>query len=124
MEDKSSKFQRLRDQRLPKSLKAIELLENLISHNYESSEAERLEIVTRLDNQIQKLREVYEIPEPDPPPESLPTVVPVPPEITLTKEEDLELIQGLGFWIDLAINHLADNQPQEAKTVLLNIMRS
>ena len=58
-ETKHDRFKRLAENRTKKVLHQIELLENLISENYESDVKERNKIVTAIEEQVNKLKTVY-----------------------------------------------------------------
>ena len=61
-ETKAEKFQRIRDQRLPKIIHALGLLENLGTTAYESTPDERLAILTELYAKVDELSEKFEVP--------------------------------------------------------------
>jgi hypothetical protein len=118
METKNEKFQRIRDQRLPKALKAIELLGNLASHNYESTPEEQEAMIEQVLHQVDLVAlEFGLVKKKAPPAEPEPEI-----EVVLTEEENLDLITGLGAHIGRAIEDLADNQPEKARERLLKIM--
>lgn len=116
METKHDKFIRIRDQRVPKALKAIELLGNLASHNYESSPEEQEEMIGQLLHQVDLVVLEFGL---------VKKVIPEPEysdEVQLTSEEHLKLINGLGYHIGRAIEEITDGKPEEAKSRLLEIM--
>lgn len=59
METKSQKFQRLKDARLPKAVKAIELLENLNGSAYEYTDQEAKDMVAELEAAILSVKEAF-----------------------------------------------------------------
>jgi hypothetical protein len=86
-ESKSEKFQRLRDNRLPKAIHAISLLENLAGSNYESTETEAAALVAELQKSVDAVAEAFgvtrqaqpsEPPAPQPDPEAAVTDDKVP----------------------------------------------
>lgn len=58
-----SKFEELRDKRLPVALRKIELLGNLGRPSYGSTETERRKIVGTLQAAVDGLRRAYKLPE-------------------------------------------------------------
>lgn len=62
METKSEKFQRIRDQRLPKIIHALGLLENLATPSYESTRDELLDILTELYDKVDEISARFAIP--------------------------------------------------------------
>lgn len=58
-ETKSEKFQRLRDNRLPKILHAMGLLENLAGSGYESSLPERHDLVNQLQAAVDSVADAF-----------------------------------------------------------------
>ena len=82
-ETKHEKFQRLRDNRLPKIVHALGLLENLGSSAYESSDAERLAVIEALDAAVDQVAKAFGVPEhseDSPDPEVPPEPVEVQPD--------------------------------------------
>ena len=61
MENKEDKFQRIAANRLPKTIKAIELMENLGSSAYACSRKDAEAIVTALNDAVNKVSEAYGI---------------------------------------------------------------
>ena len=60
---KWANFKRMRDARLPKAIKAIELVGNLSNRSsYDYEEAEAIEIVRKLQSAIDTLAKAYRIP--------------------------------------------------------------
>ena len=60
-ENKNEAFKRISASRLEKAQKAISLLGNLNSNNYESSNEERLEIINALLAEVERLSEDYNV---------------------------------------------------------------
>mgnify|MGYP000042998007 CR=1 FL=1 len=75
-ETKSEKFQRLRDNRLPKVIHAMGLLENLAGSGYESTLPEKHDLVKQLQDAVDSVAEAFgvtrqaEPPAPQPEPEA------------------------------------------------------
>lgn len=121
IETKAEKFVRILDQRLPRALKAIELIGNLGSPNYESSTEERSSVVSELFQATQNVAREFRL-EQDP--EPVPAPAPDVPEVfELTREEDLHMLR-IGPRIGAAIECLEDQKPEEAKQILLQLMVS
>lgn len=55
-----SDFQRLRDKRLPKTIKALQLIGNLSTYKHEKVEAE--DLVSALEAEVQAIRERFKLP--------------------------------------------------------------
>jgi hypothetical protein len=76
-ETKSEKFQRLRDNRLPKVLHAMGLLENLAGSGYESTLPEKHDLVKQLQDAVDGVAEAFGVahqaePSAPPPPQPEP----------------------------------------------------
>ena len=67
-ESKSDKFKRLRDNRLPKVLHAMGLIENLAGSGYESTQAENEELVAALSKAVDSVAEAFGVTRQAPPP--------------------------------------------------------
>ena len=59
MESKSEKFARIRDVRLPKAVKAISLLTNLASRDYEYTREDRAHLLGVLDAAVADVSEAF-----------------------------------------------------------------
>ena len=55
MESKNDKFKRIRDVRLPKALKSIDLLGNLGASDYEASDEERADLIMQLQDMVDEV---------------------------------------------------------------------
>jgi len=122
-ETKSEKFIRLCEQRTEKAIKAIELIGNLSSSNYESTHEQRMEVVRQLQSAVSSVAETFGVelvskPEPEPEPEPEPDTY-----LTLSPEENLQMLR-IGPRLGAAIEFLEDQKPEEAKETLLQLMVS
>lgn len=98
---KHANFVCLSQARLEKAVHAIGLLSNLSSANYEYSEDEARHIVTSLQSAVDTVAAAFNMkPEPEP-----------------------DLIK-VGPRLGDVVNHLEDNQPDQAYAVLIEIMGS
>ncbi len=149
-ETKSEKFTRLLEKRLPNVLKGMELVGNLAtgpSYEFTADQAEN--VISSLDAATATLAEQFGVQrgssaasvdaptapvnvEPDEPKpvtqkaskaSSAPRTM-AEGELELSKVETLDLIGATGTQINAAINALEDNDPDRAKDLLLNLMRS
>ena len=77
-ETKSEKFQRIRDNRLPKVIHAMRLLENLAGSGYDSSMTERKDMVHQLQESVDGIARAFEVPRQAQPPAPEPAPQPDP----------------------------------------------
>lgn len=134
METKQEKFVRLSSQRLEKALFGMKQLTHLTSHHYEFSNDQVKELISQLRAGVANVAEAFGLTEdeerkPEPAPIPEPANVPDAPrfmadgELELNQEETLHLIR-VGPQIGAAIDAIDDKKPEEAKDLLLNLMRS
>ena len=80
-ETKHQKFQRLMFPRLEKAVYHIDLLVNLSSANYENTPAEAQDMIDRLEEAVDRVRQAFDVPktskliEPEPEPTDVPEEV-------------------------------------------------
>lgn len=124
-ETKHEKFLRLSAARMEKVEFAMKQLTYLNSHNYEFEAEDASSIVERLKHQVEQVSTalgVVTVSEPEPEPEAPFTPWQAGP-MELMDHEGRYLVQ-VGNQLGAAINALEDNQPDQAKMLLLNLMRS
>jgi hypothetical protein len=135
IETPNEKFTRLSEARTKKAEFAMRQLQQLTSHHYEYSEQEVRDIVSRLCASINAvtaafgLKDIKDLETSDP--ERLPTPAPLlsaprtfeEGELELTKKGCLHMLH-IGPQVGAAIEAITDGKPEEASSLLLNLMRS
>ena len=106
---KWANFKRMRDARLPKAIKAIELIGNLSNRSsYDYEETEAIEIVRKLQSAIDTLAKAYRIPVN--PVDKAPERPAAAPDI-----EQLEASNPSTWWIKWALDCINRGQIDDAK---------
>lgn len=120
-ETKHEKFLRLSAARVDRAKHALKQIEYLGSANYEFSKAEANALLGELQEAVDVVAVAIGAEAPDP--EVLPPQKPTLEPLDLTLEERREL-HRVAPQIDAAINEITDGNPEAAKALLLNLMRS